>query len=45
MIVVDKLSKAAHFVPVKNTYKAANIAHIFMKEIFRFHGIPKVMNF
>ena len=41
MVVVDKLSKAAHFIPVKSTYKAANIANIFLKQIFRLHGIPK----
>ena len=43
MLVVDKLSKAAHFIPVKYTYKAANIADIFMKELFRLHGVPKVI--
>jgi len=43
MVVVDKLSKAAHFTPVKSTYKAVNIAEIFMKEIFRLHGIPKMV--
>ena len=34
MVVVDKLSKAAHFIPVKTNYKAANIADIFLKQIF-----------
>ena len=43
MVVVDKLSKAAHFIPVKTTYKAANIADIFLKQIFGLHGIPKVI--
>ena len=43
MVVVDKLSKAAHFILVKTTYKAANIADIFLKQIFRLHGIPKVI--
>ena len=43
MVVVDKLSKAAHFIPVKTTYKASNIAEIFMKQIFRLHGISKVI--
>ena len=43
MVVVDKLSKETHFIPVKTTYKAANIVDIFMKEIFRLHGIPKVI--
>ena len=43
MVVVDKLSKASHFIHVKTTYKAANIADIFMKENFWLHGIPKVI--
>ena len=43
MVVVDKLSKEAHFILVKTTYKAANIADIFLKQIFRLHGIPKVI--
>ena len=30
MVVVDKLSKVAHFIPIKTTYKAANIADIFL---------------
>ena len=43
MVVVDKLSKAFHFISVKTTYKATNIADIFLKQIFRLHGIPKVI--
>ena len=31
MVVVDKLSKASHFIPVKTTHSAANIADIFMQ--------------
>ena len=34
MVVVDKLRKEAHFIPVKTTYKFANIANIFLKQIF-----------
>jgi hypothetical protein len=45
MVVVDKLSKETHFIPVKSTYKAINIVDIFMKEIFRLHGVPKVVIF
>ena len=40
-VVVEKLSKATHFIPVKSTYKEVCIANIFLKEIFRLHGIPK----
>jgi len=30
-VVIDKLSHAAHFIPIKLTYKAVNIADIFLK--------------
>jgi hypothetical protein len=43
MVVINKLSKSSHFIPVKSTFKAINIAEIFMKEIFRLHGIPKIV--
>ena len=42
MVVIDKLSKSAHFIPVKS-FKAINIVEIFMKDIFRLHGIPKMV--
>ena len=45
MVVVEKLSKAAHFIPIKTTYKATNIVDIFMKEIFCLHEIPKMIIF
>ena len=43
MVVVDNLSKEAHFIPVKTTHKAANIANIYMKEVAKLHGIPKAI--
>jgi hypothetical protein len=43
MVVIDKLSKSTHFIPVKSTYKEINITEIFMKKIFRLHGIPKMV--
>ena len=43
MVVVCKLSKEAHFIPIKTMYKAANIADSFLKQFFRLHGIPKVI--
>jgi hypothetical protein len=33
MVVVDKITKAAHFIPLKTTHKAANVVDIFMREI------------
>jgi hypothetical protein len=43
MVVVDKLTKAAHFIPVKLTHKASNIVDVYMREIDRLHGIPKTI--
>jgi hypothetical protein len=41
MVVVEKLTKSSHFVPIKSTCKAIDIAKIFMKDIFRLHGTPR----
>ena len=35
MVVVDKLTKTSHFIPVKSTYKVDAIAKILMKVIFQ----------
>ena len=43
MVVVDKLTKAAHFISVKSMHKIDDIAKIFMKEIFKLHGFPKAI--
>ena len=43
MVMVDKLTKAAHFIPVKSMHKTYDIAKIFMKDIFKLHGLPKAI--
>jgi hypothetical protein len=43
MVVVDKMNKAMHFIPLKTTHKASNIAEIYMKEVARLHGVPKAI--
>ena len=43
MVVVDKLTKVTHFIPVKSMHKTDDIAKIFMKEIFKLHGLPKAI--
>ena len=43
MVVVDKFTKAAHFIPVNLMHKTDDIAKIFMKEIFKLHGLPKAI--
>lgn len=43
MVVVDKLSKATHFIPIKYKFKAINFADLLLKEVFRLHGVPKTI--
>ena len=45
MVVVDKLTKDSHFIPVKLTHKETNVVDIYMKEIAQFHGIPRTIVF
>ncbi|KAK2403898.1 putative mitochondrial protein [Trifolium repens] len=39
-VIVDRLTKSAHFIPVKSTYKAPQYAAKFMDQIVRLHGVP-----
>ena len=40
MVVVDRLSKYARFIPLKHPFTAASIAKIFVANVVRLHGIP-----
>jgi hypothetical protein len=33
MVVVEKLTKDAHFIPLKTTHKATDVVDIFMKDV------------
>lgn len=39
-VIVDRLSKYSHFIPLKHPYTARVLAEVFTKEIVRLHGIP-----
>uniref|UniRef100_A0A8C5PED6 Gypsy retrotransposon integrase-like protein 1 n=1 Tax=Leptobrachium leishanense TaxID=445787 RepID=A0A8C5PED6_9ANUR len=43
MVVVDRFSKMAHFIPHKGIPTAAQTASLFVKEIFRLHGLPSTI--
>lgn len=45
MVVVDKLRKCALFIPVHLTYRGVQIANIFMQNISKLHGVPKMIIF
>ena len=39
-VIVDRLTKSAHFILVKVTYNAEKLAKIYISEIIRLHGVP-----
>ena len=39
-MIIDRLTKSAHFVPVRITYGSDKLAQIYVQEIIRLHGIP-----
>ena len=38
-VVVDTLTKSAHFIPMRTTYQAPYIARVFISEMVRLHGV------
>jgi transposase InsO family protein len=43
MVVVEKLTKATHFIPLNTTHKVTDVADIFMREVAQLHGISKTI--
>src|SRR5688572_8275278 len=39
-VIVDRLTKSAHFLPVKTSYNAEQLARVYIREIIRLHGVP-----
>ncbi|WVZ58433.1 hypothetical protein U9M48_008709 [Paspalum notatum var. saurae] len=40
-VVVDRLTKVAHFIPVNTTYSGARLAELYISRIICLHGVPK----
>jgi IS30 family transposase len=40
-LIVDRLTKVAHFIPIKTTYSGAKLAELYMSRIMCLHVVPK----
>ena len=43
LVVVDRLTKAAHFLALAHPYLAIIVAHAYMDNIFKLHGLPNTI--
>ena len=42
-VIVDRLTKSAHFLPIKATYTLDKLAKLYIQEIIKLHGIPSTI--
>jgi hypothetical protein len=38
---MDRLTKVAHFIPIKTTYSGLQLVELYMSRIVSLHGVPK----
>jgi hypothetical protein len=43
MVIVDRLTKYAHFCALSHPFKASTVATAFMETVQKLHGIPKII--
>ncbi|GJZ81438.1 transposon ty3-I gag-pol polyprotein [Tanacetum coccineum] len=42
-VVMDRLSKYVHFVPLSHPFTATHIAQVFLDNVYKLHGLPKII--
>jgi hypothetical protein len=42
-VIVDRLSKSAHFIPVNNNYKVQKYVEIYIAHVLCLHGVLKLI--
>jgi len=43
VVIVDRLTKYAHFFPLAHLYTAIEVAQLFIKEVVKLHGFPSTI--
>ena len=39
-VIMDRLTKSTHFIPVRTEYSLERLANLYVSEIVRLHGVP-----
>ena len=39
-VIVDRLTKSAHFIPVNIRYSLEKLTQLYIRDVVRLHGIP-----
>jgi hypothetical protein len=42
-VIVDRLTKSAHFIPISITYRVRQYAKLYMSHVVCYHDIPKTI--
>ena len=42
-MIIDRLTKTAHFIPIKTIYQAKTYAELYISRIVCLHGVPKTI--
>ena len=42
-VIVDRLTKSAHFIPVNTMYHMGKYAKLYVSQIMRLHGVPRTI--
>jgi hypothetical protein len=42
-VIIDRLTKTAHFLPMHTTYSTKKYAEVYLDQIVRLHGVPKTI--
>ena len=42
-VVIDRLSKFGHFIPLSHPFKDVQLAQLFLDSIYKLHGLPKTI--
>jgi len=43
LVIVDRFTKYAHFLPLKHPFTAGQVANLLLDSVIKLHGVPKTM--